>query len=119
MPSRRRSDTPAPAARLQRSQRPGLWIKVVPWRFLPSNFPALLSGLLLSGGGVPKKFVCVPKSILFDDGWMEITKVFICANQNIGAGQVHHGEFLRQNFLHAVINLLALLVIQGNQLLLH
>jgi hypothetical protein len=66
---------------------------------------------MLSGGGVPKKFFCVPKSILFNDGWMEITEVFLRPNQDIWGGQVHHGELLRQDLLHAVVNLLALLVI--------
>src|ERR1700730_12504735 len=111
MPSHRRSDTPAPAVRLQPFQRPGLWVKLFPWRFLPSNFPVLLSVLLLSGGGVPKKFFCVPKSILLNDGWMEITEVFLRPNQDIWGGQINHGELLRQNLLHPIVDLLALLVI--------
>src|SRR5882757_3011412 len=98
-----RSSSAVPASRIVGT--------VVSLAFSSINFPVLLSGLLLSGGGVPKKFVCVPKSILFNDGWMEITEVFLRPNQDVGAGQVHHGELLRQDLLHAVVNLLALLVI--------
>src|SRR6476619_1655494 len=87
--------------------------------FSSIKFSGVLSGLLLSGGGVPKKFFCVPKSILFNDGWMEITEVFLRSHQNIGAGQINHGQFLRQNLLHPIVNFLALLVIHGAQLLLH
>ena len=41
--------------------------------FSSIKFSGVAFRLLLSGGGVPKKFFCVPKSILFNDGWMEIT----------------------------------------------
>src|SRR5438270_3286156 len=93
--------------------------KVSSLAFSSIKFSGVASGLLLSGGGVPKKFVCVPKSILFNDGWMEITWVFLRSHQNIGANQINHGQLLRQNLLYPIINFLALLVIHGAQLLRH
>src|SRR5579864_172445 len=87
--------------------------------FSSIKFSGVAFRLLLSGGGVPKKFFCVPKSILFNDGWMEITEVLLRSDQNIRTGQVHHGELLGQHLLHSVIDFFALLKIESNQLLLH
>src|ERR1051326_1107820 len=90
--------------------------KVSSLAFSSIKFSGVAFRLLLSGGGEPKKFFCVPKSILFNDGWMEITQVFLRSNQDIGAGQVDHRELLRQYFLHPIVDFLTLLVIQGNKL---
>src|ERR1051326_5740425 len=105
MRAHRRQDTPALVLHRQ-PLFPVLSVKIFPWRCRPS---------MLSGGGVPKKFICVPKSILFDDGWTKVTQVFLCAYQDVGTDQIHHGELLGQDFLHSVIYLFSLLIIRSEE----
>src|SRR6476659_4069788 len=107
-----RSSSAVPASRIAG--------KVISLVFSSINiFRCCVPALMLSGGGVPEKFFCVPKSILFNDGWMEITEVFLRSDQNIGAGKIHHGELLGQDLLHPVVDFFALCVIKRNQLILH
>src|SRR5579871_3255233 len=60
------------------------------------------SGQSFSGGGVPKKLFCVPKSILFNHCRAKVTQVFLCSHQNVRTGEIHHRQLLCQDLLHAI-----------------
>src|SRR5579862_9396781 len=63
--------------------------------------------------------IYVPQSVGSENSRLKVFYVVLRGSQNIRACQANHWNVLSDDFLHAVVDLLALCIIESHKLLLH